>query len=55
MPKIMTIEELFETRREEFRSCGFSPEEIRDKLKTIMGETINGRNDTEIGDDGLDF
>lgn len=33
----------------------FSPEEIRDKLKTIMGETIDGSNSHETGDDGLDF
>ena len=49
------VKEFIEKGAADYIRKPFSPEEIRDKLKTIMGEPVDGSKSLENGDDGLDF
>ena len=49
------VKEFIEKGAADYIKKPFSPEEIRDKLKTIMGEPVDGSESLENGDDGLDF
>ena len=49
------VNEFIEKGAADYIKKPFSPEEIRDKLKHIMGEVSDGSESLEDGDDGLDF
>jgi len=63
MPAVMITTEGSRQRVDKFMEMGaagyikkpFTPEEIRGTLSKIMGETDDGQEDYENGDEGLDF
>lgn len=49
------VEEFLEKGALEYIKKPFTPDEIKQKLKQIMGETENGEQSSENGDEELDF
>ena len=63
IPVVMVTTEGSQQRVEEFMEKGvadyikkpFTPEEVRNKLNRIMGETEDGKGNPDISDEDLDF